>query len=307
MEFWVDLPPTSAGHPEFVVHIQRYQQAVTYPFAVGDRCKVGRDVCACRVCTVVPPTTHTHQYHYHPHTTHTNTTIQVYYPDEVDEDGQLGRWYGATIVHDRCADQASGSSSHAMTMDLWSTTQWNRYDVRWEDAPGMVTEGADVDHGVDHEQQGAAGPAAGAAATHDSPLATHDATHDTTHVSHNPPTHQPPHAPPQPCEGGPATDALSPWEIYPVDADETMLTTPPMDQHNVDRVLTCLDHIVGLDRYRFCIDTPEPMYCLPDQTGRPVFYNQRVPLPLGMDIIRYVYINGWGCWGGRMCVVWLVW
>lgn len=39
-EFWVELPPTSAGHPEFVVLAQRYLTAVNTTFDVGERCKV---------------------------------------------------------------------------------------------------------------------------------------------------------------------------------------------------------------------------------------------------------------------------
>ena len=39
-EFWVELPPTSAGHPEFVVLAQRFESAVGTSFDVGERCKV---------------------------------------------------------------------------------------------------------------------------------------------------------------------------------------------------------------------------------------------------------------------------
>lgn len=39
-------------------------------------------------------------------------------------------------------------------------------------------------------------------------------------------------------------------------------------------------------RYLFCVETPGPSYCLPDHTGRPVYHNQQVALPIGLDLMH---------------------
>lgn len=192
----------------------------------------------------------------------------MYYPEEVATD-TLGRWYYATVVLDRA--NVVGTLRHSNNDPWASTVEWNRYDVRWEQALPGEGEGDGVDclspwemYAVDDEGRGCGGEGIprGVAVR---ALECLEQLMDTDRCAIVP--HLMSGRVLVTCTYVRLTSVV-PWSL-PLWHSSIHPSTP-----------------LFFPRYLFCVETPGPQYCLPDCSGRPVYYNQRVPLPIGLELLH---------------------